>query len=502
MENKNDSRSVGIIGTGNYARALAKRLFYSGYDVTLGSRKPELSQLSSIDECFCNITITTIESCIKTNQILFIAIYAENYKATLENYEGILSEKLLIDVSNRNTRCKGQSNAEYLKSIVPSANVVKAFNVVSAYTMEYDYNTSSKRVFIAGDKACDRETVASIAREIGFLSVDFGYLRSAQRIEDFTLRLFPEWRAPLGFTLGVFNLWLLYVIYIYFIEKTAYRWDQIFVKVLNKPLCMTGITTLSVTYLASSVAAFFQIYHGTKHISFPKWLDKWLRSRKQLGIVSFTLIFVHTLMSILIMSPTYLSSWYQSTQITIPDNFTQPLDLPMKTWMIWKGEAACLMGILSFLVLCFIAISTLPTVADALNWREWRFVQSKLGHLALFLGALHVIIMGAPGWVKTPNQVFKSITFLSSLIPWLTLLLKFMLSFPCLDRYVNKIRRGWERHPRECKGKCTRVRINGKGYTPINFRPNKESCKCAGDNITMETILEEPSCPCANHETV
>ena len=497
-------RKVGVIGTGNFARALAKRLYYAGYSVRIGSRRPKERYFSSVDECFCDVALTTMEECLKDSQILFVAVHAENYKDCLQEYSAMLEGKILVDVSNRDQPNKNDSNAEYLSRLLPNTTIVKGFNVISSYAMENENVGGNKRVFLASDDTKARERISIIARDLGFTPVDLGLLRSSRKIEAFPLTLLPEWRAPLAFTIGVFNFWLLYIIFIYFVEKTAYRWDQLFVKVLNKPLCMTAITVLAATFLASSVAAIFQIFYGTKHIRFPKWLDKWLKTRKQMGIIAFTLVVIHVIMSVLIMSPTYLSSWYQSTTITIPGNLTHDIQLPIKTWMVWKGEAACLVGILSFICLCFIAVSTLPSVADSLNWKEWTFIQSKIGHIALFLALSHACIMGAPGWVKNPSGIPKSITFLSSILPFLTILLRIILSLPCIKRYINKIRRGWERNQDDCQGECAGSSYRkpfSAGYVIVSRRDSsidKGILKQNSETIIPMEIEEGPGCNCAS----
>jgi predicted dinucleotide-binding enzyme/DMSO/TMAO reductase YedYZ heme-binding membrane subunit len=494
-------QSVGILGTGDFAIALAKRLSFSGYDVIIGSRRPDEVSLSMEKECACNMNLVSTEECIKTATVIFLAIHAEHFKDLLQHHGELLKGKVVVDVSNRDKPSKTHSNSEDLQTIIPCASVVKAFNVISAYTMENDYVTNNRQVFIAGNDTFARETVANIARMMGFTPIDFGSLTAARRIEKHPLMLLPGWRGPLAFTLVVFIIWQLFLIYIYYIEKTVYEWEQIFVKVLNKAICMTGITVLSVTYLASSFAGITQLYNGTKYNRFPRWLDKWLKTRKQLGLVSFILIVIHVIMSVLIMSPTYLRSWYHSTKIIIPYNLSKTYEYQNINWMTWKGEAACMTGIFSFILLCFVCVSTLPSVTNTLNWREWRFIQSKIGHAALTLAIVHVLIMGIPGWAKKPQVIYKSITFLSSVIPWITILLKLCLSLPCIDNHLMKIRKGWVRQGKRCK--CVRPTNNGCMKACVMSMDKKRNGRMTDivhecpDTVTM-IKLDEPNCACAN----
>lgn len=443
-----NKKHIGILGTGDYARALSKRLIFSGYDVVMGSRAPANRQLTVFDECLCGVRIMSLDDCISQCDILVAAIHMENFKTTLAPRADILSGKIVIDVSNRTNRYSSVSNAEFLQSLIPGAVVVKAFNSVSAYALEDQTMVSTNRVFVCSDDAVARERVMDLARDLGFAPSDMGGLRSARSMEAFVLKVFPGWKGPLVFTFGIFNLWALYCVYIYFIEKTAYRWDQIFLKVFNKPLCMTGITILALTYLPGSVAGVVQLWRGTKYRRFPRWLHAWMVSRRQLGLIALTLALLHALASAMMLSPTYFSSWFQKPAIVLPPNITQQMVVNVQpAWMVWKGELACLCGLASLLLLVLVGIASLPSVSSVLNWAEWRLLQSRIGVLALSLAVAHVVAMGAPGWVKGGwGKMFRSITFLSGFLPALTVLLRVVLALPPLRHHLKKIRHGWERN--------------------------------------------------------
>ncbi|XP_050401405.2 metalloreductase STEAP4 isoform X1 [Patella vulgata] len=497
------NRQLGIIGTGNFARALAKRCILSGYTVIIGSRRPSQRQLSAIDECLCDVELTTIADCIKKNDLIILAIHAESYKDTLTSLASMFSGKVVIDVSNREVPSRTQSNAEYLSTILPHAQIVKCFNVISAYVMDTEIAGGSRRVFVASDNLTAREQTSNLARDLGFVPVDLGVLTSSRKIENFVLNLFPGWKVPLFLTFGIFNLWCLYIVYIYFVVKTAFRWDQLFVKVLNKPLCMTAITILALTFLPGNIAGFIQLYNGTKHKRFPKWIDNWLKVRKQFGIISFVLVFSHVIFSVLLLSPTYYRSWFQPVTITIPANLSSDLKLPMVSWMMWKGEAACLVGFIAFLILCFLALTSLPSIGESLNWREWRFVQSKLGYTALILSVAHAMIMGIPGWIKAgPWKMFGSITFLSIQLPLLVLVLKLLLTLPCVSKRLRKIRRGWERN-------TTKTAPSSKDLSNEKYRALTSGCGCSNNSQVTnccgapnhspdsKTLLPISNCDCS-----
>ncbi|CAF0808452.1 unnamed protein product [Didymodactylos carnosus] len=439
------TRSVGIIGTGNMARALAKRLIFSGYKVVLGSRRPEDRQQLLLNDMYTNdVEITAISSCIERNEIIFVALHVEFYSSILV---ADLDGKILVDISNQ-TRVKNLnlSNAEYLSSLVPNGRVVKAFNVLPAFVIENDATGGPRRVFVAGDHASAKDAVCSVARDMGFEPVNLGALASSRKMEMYVLTLFPLWRLPFVLMLIVLTIWLVYVVYFYFMYKKVYNWHQIFIHVTNKVLCTSAITLLSMTYLPGSIAAFIQIFYGTKYRRFPEWFTGWLSSRKQLGLLTFSIALIHSLMSILVMSPAYYMSWYQPTNIIVRRNFTDDQYFPLKPLMIWKGEAASLFGILAIFCMSVLAVGSIPSVSNTLNWREWRFLQSSLGYLTLLLAVIHVFIMATPNWIKLgfPKMLY-SIGFVSVALPVITLILKFAISLPCVNNYVTKIRIGWER---------------------------------------------------------
>lgn len=54
---------------------------------------------------------------------------------------------------------------------------------------------------------------------------------------------------------------------------------------MNSALAQHAITMLTICYIPGLFAAFIQLKRGTKYSRFPSWLDKWLRMRKQIGLL-------------------------------------------------------------------------------------------------------------------------------------------------------------------------------------------------------------------------
>ena len=67
--------------------------------------------------------------------------------------------------------------------------------------------------------------------------------------------------------------------------------------------------------------------------------------------------------------------------------------------MTWHGEASNLSGVISLFLLSVLAVTSLPSVAESLNWSEWVLVQSRLGYVTLLLSLGHVAVV-AKLWLR------------------------------------------------------------------------------------------------------
>ncbi|CAF0944314.1 unnamed protein product [Adineta steineri] len=440
-----DPRCVGIIGCGNMGFALAHRLTLSGFTVLMGSRNPAIRPNT-------HFQITTIMECINRSTILFIAIHAEHYTnvliSPLEHNPALFNGKILIDISNQLNK-RGQksdelSNAERLQTAIPNSHVVKAFNTISSFVMESSTAGESRNVFVASDHPFARDKVIILAREMNFESFNSGSLRTARYLEGYTRFLFPLWQRPLFITLSVLFIWLSYTLYMKFIQTKDTSWNQLFLSITNKVLCTSAITMLAIVYMPSNLACVFQLIYKTKDRRFPEWLDKWLLCRKQLGLLTFAIGLGHAVITLVLMSPAYYKTWFHPSQIlNMLSTQNQTKFIVQHGRMTWKGELASLTGILTLLSMSLLALASIPAIGNLLNWREWRFVQSKLGTLTLLFAIGHVFAMAIPGWVeKRSIKMLYSVGFLCVVFPVLTILMKFLFWLPCFNRPIVRIRRG------------------------------------------------------------
>ncbi|XP_028835250.1 metalloreductase STEAP3-like isoform X2 [Denticeps clupeoides] len=289
---------VGILGTGDFSRSLATRLVACGYRVVVGSRTPKRWSSLFPEEA----EVTSQEEAVSQADLVFVALFVEHY-STLTGLKELLAGKILVDVSNSTQLSQNQpSNAENLANLFPDSVVVKGFNVISAWTLQTGPRDGSRQVLLCSDSSQAKSTVVQLCRAMGFVPVDMGRLSSARDLENVTLRLFPAWRAPV---LCVFVLFLFFysynflrdVLHPYATEgKNAFY--KLPVELVNVTLPCVALVMLALVYLAGLAAAFTQLSRGTKYSRFPGWLDRWLRARKQLGLLSFLCAALHAVYSL------------------------------------------------------------------------------------------------------------------------------------------------------------------------------------------------------------
>lgn len=134
--------TIGIIGSGDFAKSLTIRLIRCGYHVVVGSRNPK----HAADFFPHVVDVTHHEDAVAKTNIIFVAIHREHY-ISLWDLKHLLAGKILIDVSN-NTRVDQypDSNAEYLASLFPDSLIVKGFNVISAWSLQLGPKDASRQV--------------------------------------------------------------------------------------------------------------------------------------------------------------------------------------------------------------------------------------------------------------------------------------------------------------------------------------------------------------------
>uniref|UniRef100_A0A3Q3W6E5 STEAP3 metalloreductase n=1 Tax=Mola mola TaxID=94237 RepID=A0A3Q3W6E5_MOLML len=431
---------VGILGTGDFSRSLARRLVASGYIVLVGSRTPK-----RFVSLFPEEAEVTHNDAASQADIVFIAVCPEHH-STLSDLKQALAGKTLVDVSNGLRISQyGPSNAELLADRFPESWVVKGFNTISAWSLQMGPRDGSKQV---GDNSKAKISVMELCRRMGFIPVDMGLLSSSLEIENLPLYLFPSWRVPVLGTLALFIFFYLYNFIQDILQPYVTAGKNFFYKMpietVNVTLPSVALVLLSLVYLPGLCAAFLQLWLGTKYKRFPDWLDQWLTMRKQLGLCSFLCSVLHAIYSLCL--PMRKSARYELLNLA----FKQVNDGVEISWddeKVWRMELYLSVGIMALGLLSLLAITSLPSVANTVNWREFSFVQSTLGYCALAMATIHTLLFGwNRAFIPAQYRFFLPPTFLLVLIlPFLVLLGRLALLVPCVAQRLRQIRRGWEK---------------------------------------------------------
>merc|ERR1712241_27594 len=477
-----ETQVIAIVGSGDFGRALALRMVQSGYTVCIGSRNPQRNK-ALVEKVGAKLIST--EEAIKSSRIIILAVPKDFYERQPLH---LLENKIVIDVSNRSTvyRKEEQSQAEYLQSLLPRSAVIKAFNVLSAYALETGGIQGSKEVLYAGDVHSAKEETNQLIRFLGFTPVDRGALRNAREIEDIPVQRFPLWKWPLIVSLIVFGIFFtlgftkFQICWTLTWDKKWHwgRFNQLPVTTVNSTLAVHALNMLALCYLPGCIAAWIQIVKGTKYSRFPNWLDKWLKMRKQLGLLMLFSASIHMCMSVALMSPTQYDLAYGDsveiiTTVNKKHNWTFSEEIPNQKVKIygsekmhWRGECFLAAGVSAYALAVLLGITSLPSVTNVLTWKEFAFVQSKLGWLCLILACAHDMFYGWPYIGPGNESCYVPPTFQYALyVPFITILLKLPLLFPLLDRYLTKIRSGYERGCWNTKSEETPA-VSLSGVTP------------------------------------
>ncbi|KAG8538318.1 hypothetical protein GDO81_022863, partial [Engystomops pustulosus] len=235
------------------------------------------------------------------------------------------------------------------------------------------------QVFICSDSADARSRVASLARSMGFLPVDMGALCASREVENLPLRLLPLWRMPCALALGLFLFFYLYNFVVWVLHPYLLQSRNVFYKLplelMNVTLPCVAYVMLALVYAPGVLAACYQLHNGTKYKRFPGWLDQWMIHRKQMGLLSFLLAVLHALYSLSL--PMRRSARYT----IINDAVKQVRNNISSAWVeeeVWRMEIYISLGIIALGVLSLLAVSSLPSVGNSLNWKEFTFIQVSL----------------------------------------------------------------------------------------------------------------------------
>lgn len=183
--------SIGILGSGRVATALASALASRGHDVTVGSRDP-----AATAETWTGPTVRHADHA-RTARDAAIIINATPGDTSLDRLTLLRAEldgKILVDVANATARgadglpgglCYPNSSlAERLQRALPVTRVVKTLNTM-LYTVMVDPHSLSTppTAFLSGDDDDAKATISGLLSDLGWPPewiMDLGAIASAR----------------------------------------------------------------------------------------------------------------------------------------------------------------------------------------------------------------------------------------------------------------------------------------------------------------------------------
>ena len=180
---------IGILGTGRVAQALAAGWTAAGHAVTFGSRDPE----SKTDLSH------PVADSAGTVSAAAVVVNATQGAATLDLVAQIgaapFADKTIVDVANAVTpefalMYPNDSLGQKLQQSLPDAKVVKTLNTVNSSLMANSAAVPASNVFMCGDDADAKATVAQLLQELGWPAdsvLDLGGIASARASEHYFL---------------------------------------------------------------------------------------------------------------------------------------------------------------------------------------------------------------------------------------------------------------------------------------------------------------------------
>jgi predicted dinucleotide-binding enzyme len=187
---------IGILGSGDVGKALARGFLSRGHQVMMGTRDPaKLADFKK--EAGDALAVDSFADAAKFAEIVVLATLFENDAAThaLElagkaNFNG----KVLIDATNPIAYEEGKlpqlaigfsdSAGEVVQRSVPEARVVKAFNIVgNPHMVDPKFDGGPPTMFIAGNDSGAKQTVTSILKSFGWQVIDAGGIEESRLLE-------------------------------------------------------------------------------------------------------------------------------------------------------------------------------------------------------------------------------------------------------------------------------------------------------------------------------
>lgn len=192
---------VGILGSGSVGRTLGAGLIKLGHEVKIGTRDIKKEELQKwVTNHGSTASLGSFAETASYGEVIFLCTLWAATESILsaagqKNFAG----KIVVDVTNPLDFSKGappklavnypMSGGELVQNWLPQAQIVKAFNIVTANIMIHArLQEGTPDLFIAGNHEAAKKFVTDLASQWGWASVnDLGDITNAYWLETFAM---------------------------------------------------------------------------------------------------------------------------------------------------------------------------------------------------------------------------------------------------------------------------------------------------------------------------
>ena len=174
---------IAILGFGNVGKQFAALFNQAGYEIVLGLRSAPSQELP--------YGATSFKEAAEAADCIVLAIPFTACLDVLPKLAKVTRGKIIIDSTNPlnsdwSPKLLGEENsaAEEISRLLPDAYVVKAFNTIFADVMgQLAIEGQAITAFVAGDNDGAKQTVMTLASDIGYAPLNTGALSTARYLE-------------------------------------------------------------------------------------------------------------------------------------------------------------------------------------------------------------------------------------------------------------------------------------------------------------------------------
>ncbi|HEY1728586.1 MAG TPA: NAD(P)-binding domain-containing protein [Candidatus Baltobacteraceae bacterium] len=186
--------NVGILGSGEVGKALARAFVSRGHIVTIASRDPK-RLTDFVHEHPDKLHAATFEETARAGELLVLATAFTVAKDAIELAgTANIAGKVLIDVTNPLKLEQGKaptlsvsgndSAGESVQRWLPGVSVVKSFNTIGhEHFVDPKFPNGPPTMFVAGNDDKAKNTVEQIAESFGWAVVDAGTIEASRYLE-------------------------------------------------------------------------------------------------------------------------------------------------------------------------------------------------------------------------------------------------------------------------------------------------------------------------------